>query len=170
MAKNGLTKINQDPASGEINSNETLQVGFKTAATLSQLQLSFLYPPNTADSTAYADKVFEAAIVTSDDSTLTGTLTVTGKDSATWSGANGTVENLIVSSLGKAGLYAIYNPFGGTRIKGFNLTALAGKDTGAGYSDFALRSVSVPEPATVAGLGLVGLLAASRRRRTVKAS
>ncbi|MBW4539063.1 MAG: PEP-CTERM sorting domain-containing protein [Myxacorys chilensis ATA2-1-KO14] len=175
VAKNGLTKINQDPASGEINSNETLQVGFNTAAILSQLQLSFLYPPNTPDNPAYGDKVFEAAIVTSADTTLTGRLTVTGKDSATWSGADGTVANLIVSSLGKAGLYAIYNPFGNNSIKGFNLTALAGANTGAGYSDYALRSVSVkpvsvPEPATVAGLGLVGLLAASRRRRAVKAS
>ncbi|WP_202924757.1 PEP-CTERM sorting domain-containing protein [Myxacorys almedinensis] len=170
VAQSGLSAINQDPASGEISSNETLQVLFKKAATLSQLQLSFLYPPNTPENPAYGDLVFEAAIITAEGSALNGILTVTGKDSANWSGADGTVENLRVSSLGSAGLYAIYNPFGGNRIAGFNLTALAGANTGGGYSDFSLRSVSVPEPATLAGLGLVGLLAASRRRSAKQAN
>ncbi|HTL90346.1 MAG TPA: PEP-CTERM sorting domain-containing protein, partial [Leptolyngbya sp.] len=41
-----------------------------------------------------------------------------------------------------------------------------GKDCPAGSanSDFALSSVQVPEPTTVVGLGMVGLLTFARRR------
>jgi hypothetical protein len=164
------TTISADSSHGEIDPNESLHVGFKKNAVLSTLQLSFLYQPDTLATPGYGDKVYEVALVNADGiSNLAGTLTVTGTTSAIWSGVDGTVANVKPSIRSQAGSYKIFNPFGNSAIAGFNLTAVevAGKPKGAGNSDFTLSSVDVkvPEPATVAGLGLVGLLAASRRRR-----
>jgi hypothetical protein len=169
--KNGETANNQ--SAGEIDIDETLKVGFNGAGVLKALDLSFLYRPGV-----YNDGVFEVALVQADGGIGSGTLRVTSPNSAVWS-LGGIVTNLALSSKDKGGSYRISNPFGDIKITGFSLTAVAQKDSkgttpaGAKNSDFTLSKVEVtkvPEPTTVAGLGLVGLLAASRRRKVAKAN
>ncbi len=161
---------NSDPSSGEIDFNEILSVGFGKALTLKSLDLSFLYQPGV-----YNDAVFEVALVKATGGTQTGKLRVTGNTSAVWESAEGTVVNLSPSVKGKGGSYRLLNPFGDDKILGFSLTALQAKDAkgktpaGGANSDYALSAVQVPEPTTVAGLGVVGLLAFARRRQVLKA-
>lgn len=152
---------------GEIDIDEILKVGFKSAGVLKSLDLSFLYRPGV-----YNDDVFEVALVEANGGVKSGTLTVTGKTSAVWS-LGGVVTNLAASSKDNGGSYRISDPFGDLKIAGFSLTAVANKNakgaipTGAKNSDFALSRVEVtkvPEPTTILGLGVVGLLAVSRRR------
>ncbi|BAU12646.1 hypothetical protein LEP3755_31770 [Leptolyngbya sp. NIES-3755] len=168
---------------GEIDFDELLHVGFKKLGVVSKLDLNLLYRPGV-----YADEVFEVALATADGGTKQGTLTVTGQSSAVWS-LGGTVINLSPSSQGSGGAYQILNPFGDLKVTGFSLTAVRqfAKDKNGNLlkdkkgnpyypqsyknSDFTLSSVEVtkvPEPATLLGLGVVGL-AAFTRRRTVKA-
>ncbi|BAS58721.1 PEP-CTERM sorting domain-containing protein [Leptolyngbya boryana CZ1] len=159
---------------GEIDIDETLSVGFKSAGVLKALDLSFLYRPGV-----YNDGVFEVALVQADGGIGSGTLRVTSANSAVWS-LGGTVTNLALSSKDAGGSYRITNPFGDIKITGFSLKALAQTapnstttPAGAKNSDFTLSRVEVtkvPEPTTVIGLGLVGLLAASRRRKAAKAN
>jgi PEP-CTERM motif len=166
------TKLSSDTSQGEIDLDEALKVDFKEAGILDSLQLSFLYQPGV-----YYDQVFEAALVTAKGVfNKFGTLTVTGNKTAKWSLPGGTVVNVSPSTTGFGGSYSILNPFGKTKIAGFSLTPVRVKDangkypTGSKNSDFALSaaSVHVPEPTTLAGLGVVGLLAASRRRKAVQ--
>lgn len=171
------TTQSTDVSRGEIGLGEALNVAFnggKSAGILSKLNLSLLFDPfsNTGDI------VRETAIVTADGTTLKGTLKVNARPdagvtpTATWTSSVGAPSILTVIKA-KAGSYEISNPFGNFKIVGFSLTRPAGELNDAKYSDFVLSGAtvtSVPEPGTIAGLGLVGLLAASRRRRTVKAS
>ncbi|GAP97159.1 PEP-CTERM sorting domain-containing protein [Leptolyngbya sp. NIES-2104] len=173
---------------GEIDIDEILNVGFKKVGVLSALDLSFLYKPGSRQ---YGDDVFEAALVTLDDKTQSGTLTVKNETTAIWSlGGSDDVINLSLSRNGFGGSYRIVNPFGDLKIKGFSLTGFKSlakdkdgnllKDkngkpyypAGSKNSDFALSRVEVtkvPEPATLLGLGVVGLAALTRRRQVAKA-
>ncbi|MBE9010992.1 PEP-CTERM sorting domain-containing protein [Pseudanabaenaceae cyanobacterium LEGE 13415] len=171
---------NPDPSGGEIDFNEILNVGFGRALTLKSLDLSFLYQPGV-----FADKVFEVALVKATGGIQTGKLRVTGNTTAVWESPTGfgSVLNLSPSTKRGGGSYRITNPFGDDKITGFSLTALKVRSddptqacssgrkcpSGSDNSDFALTAVQVPEPTTVAGLGLVGLLAFARRRTAVKA-
>ncbi len=171
---------------GEIDVDELLGVKFKRAGVLHALDLSFLYKPGSRQ---YGDDVFEVALATADGKLGSGTLTVTGESSAIWS-LGGTVTNLSLSKKDNGGSYSILNPFGNVKITGFSLTAVPAlaKDAngvllkdkkgktytpvGAKNSDFTLSRVEVtkvPEPTTVLGLGVVGLVAFARRRSAVKA-
>ncbi|MGV0023465.1 PEP-CTERM sorting domain-containing protein [Phormidesmis priestleyi] len=165
-------KLSGDTSQGEIDLGEVLKVSFKKAGILESLQLSFLYQPGV-----YYDQVFEAALVTANGVlNKVGKLTVTGNNTAVWNLANGSVVNVSPSVTNAGGSYSILNPFGKAEIAGFSLTPVKAKDingkypTGSKNSDFALSaaSVHVPEPTTLAGLGVVGLLAASRRRKAVQ--
>jgi hypothetical protein len=156
-----------DPVRGEIGVNEALQIDFKQAGVLRNLQLSFLYQPGV-----YGDKVFEVAQISpKGTSTVAGVLTITGDNTATWMGA-GTHQSMAQSVFGQAGSYLLSDLFGDEKITGITLKALSGGSaTGAGNSDFSFNSatVDVPEPATLLGLSAVGLLAAARRRQSAKA-
>ena len=68
-----------DQSSGEIDSDESLSVGFKSVQYLTALDLSFLYQPGV-----YGDKVYEMALATPLGSSLKGLLTVTGNATASW--------------------------------------------------------------------------------------
>lgn len=155
--------VNGDPSGGEIDYGETLKVGFNTASVVDFLDLSYLYQPGV-----YADEVYEIAQVTSLGTVISGLLTVTGNTTATWSLADGTVQNLSASLVGSGGSYRIYNPFGSTSITGFSLTPkLNGPATSFRNSDFSLSGVkTVPEPGAVGALLGVGLLAGLTRRRS----
>lgn len=174
---NGTTP---DPSGGEIDLNEILNVGFGRSLTLKYFDLSFLYQPGV-----FNDAVFEVALAKATGGTQTGKLRVTGNTSAVWESTDGsgTVVNLSPSVKRGGGSYRILNPFGDDKITGFSLTALRVRSddptqtcssgrkcpSGAQNSDFALSAVQVPEPTTVAGLGLVSLLAFARRRTVAKA-
>ncbi|WP_405230256.1 PEP-CTERM sorting domain-containing protein [Lentisalinibacter sediminis] len=84
----------------------------------------------------------------------------------------GGVENLDPANSDSAAVWSIRNPFGGTGVTGFGFTATASdncfNDSRCNkQSDFSLVSVSVPEPGTLAllGLGLLGI-GLVRRRNT----
>jgi hypothetical protein len=165
---------NPDPSSGEIDFDEVLSVNFARALTLKSFDLSFLYQPGV-----FNDAVFEVALVKAAGGTQTGKLRVTGDTSAVWEATDGTVVNLSPSLKGSGGSYSVLNPFGDEKITGFSMTAVKVQSndstiacsgggncpSGGANSDFVLSAVQVPEPTTVAGLGIVGLLAFARRRR-----
>lgn len=182
----GVRNPIRDRSNGEIDFGETLSVGFARQQTLKSFDLSFLYQPGV-----YGDQVFEVALVNVTGSTQSGRLRVTGDRSAVWELADGaswrsvgSVANLSPSVRKQGGSYRVLNPFGGDRILGFSLTAQRVRrdnlstpctsgtscPTGVANSDYALTAVQVPEPTTVAGLGVVGLLAIARRRQGVKAN
>lgn len=156
-----------DPVRGEIGVTEALQIDFKQAGVLRNLQLSFLYQDGV-----YGDKVFEVAQISpKGTSTTAGVLTITGNNTATWLGA-GLHQNMAQSVFGQAGSYLLSDLFGNEKITGITLKALSGGAAlGAANSDFSFNraTVDVPEPATLLGLSAVGLLAAASRRKSAKA-
>ena len=175
----GVAKDAKNPASdqsyGEIDSDESLSVGFKSVQQVTALDLSFLYQPGV-----YGDQVYEMALATPLGSALKGLLTVTGNTTATWTFNGNTstasVKNLSPSVEGDAGEYEISNPFGNMLVSGFSLTpnlnTIPGTNTiakGAANSDFALAGVktatSVPEPGAAGAVLGVGAMAGLRLRR-----
>lgn len=179
----GITNGPNDPVPGEVNTGEELNLILPgTGGVLESLGLSFLYRPGV-----FSDKVYEVAAAVS-DTNLTGTLRITSPTTALWNVAGlGIVDQIVNAVSGSnpngGGWYNITNPFGNSSLSSLVLKPLPGSTTANPYnptnewldsfenSDFSLvsaevKSSSVPEPATIAGLALVGgLLAASRRRK-----
>lgn len=193
IADNGR-RPSSDPSRGEIDPGERLDIAFRNESgksfkgILEYLDLSFMYRPGV-----FNDQVFEMALVSTDGKSKTGTLQVKNATTAEWRIGNaviaGAVELLSPSNGNGGGSYRIKNPFQDFVMNGFSVTAvpvLAGNaGSGANFcvqgegncplgsrnSDFALTAVSVkrvPEPATLLGLGAVGLLAFAQRRRSLK--
>lgn len=170
---------------GEIDGQESITLSLGQARKITSLDLGFLYQPGE-----FYDLVYEiAGITVNDGSPVTGQLKVTGTSTATWSfpGAGNSVVNKSVSldnlqpgETGGGGRYSILNPFGDLKVSSFTLKAIQNTYTnwdgrpyapiGAANSDFSLvgaTAAAVPEPATLAGIGLLGgSLALVRRRKT----
>ncbi len=179
----GITKNANDPAPGEVNTGEELNLLLPgTGGILQSLGLSFMYRPGV-----FADRVYEVAAAVS-DTNLTGTLRITSPTTALWNVAGlGIVDQIVNAVSGSnpdgGGWYNIVNPFGNSSLSSLVLKPIPGSTTADPYnptnewlnsfenSDFSLvsaevKSSSIPEPGTLAGLALVGgLLAASRRRQ-----
>ncbi|MGI8504610.1 MAG: PEP-CTERM sorting domain-containing protein [Hassallia sp.] len=166
----------RDVVGGEINYGESIVLTLPNPRdVLKNIGLSFLYRPGV-----FADTVWEAARITTNTG-LEGILTVTGKDTASWTFAGGSVTNFSHSKGNGGGYYNIANPFGNAKFDFLTLTpvtydssydsSVVAKTSNAN-SDFALTHAaakSVPEPTTLAGLGLVGgLLLATRRRKAIQ--
>ncbi|MBW4611650.1 MAG: PEP-CTERM sorting domain-containing protein [Hassallia sp. WJT32-NPBG1] len=175
---------------GEIGILEYIDVIFPKVGVLKSLDLSFLYQPGE-----FSDKVYEVAAVSTDKdkSTGLGTLRVKNDNTAVWSWLGGTQDIKAKSnstdgnkSIQGGGWYSINNPFDNIQLGKLRLTALSGSTTSTGYkpdvtlslvssqnSDFALvgaelKSVTVPEPTTLAGLAIVGGLLLATRRKAIQ--
>ena len=166
----GITTNPSDPLTdtlGEIDNSEALTLTHATGGIFHYIDLSFLYQPGV-----YADEVFEVASIVANDGTM-GILRVTGNSTAEWlvGGVVQAVTALSNSVEGAGGRYRVFNPFGDKSLTSLTLTAVQQAGIPANYqnSDYSLVGAqlkSVPEPTTLAGLGIVGgLLVASRRRR-----
>ncbi|MBW4449363.1 MAG: PEP-CTERM sorting domain-containing protein [Spirirestis rafaelensis WJT71-NPBG6] len=163
----------RDVVGGEIDYGESIVLTLPNPKdVLESIGLSFLYRPGV-----FADKVWEAARITTNTG-LKGILTVTGQTSATWSFPDGgLVTNLSPSKGNGGGYYDITNPFGNAKFDFLTLTPftydLVDQKSSAN-SDFALAHATavakaVPEPTAIAGLGLVGgLLLTTRRRKAIQ--
>ena len=144
---------------------------------LGSLDLSFLYRPQV-----FSDAVFEVAAALPDTSPIEGTLKILGPSSALWTWGSITqtltaISNSTDGTLGTkvgGGWYSVKNPFGDLSINSLKLRAVVQPGVEVNYknSDFALVGATlkpvekVPEPTTLAGLGVIGgLIVASRRRR-----
>lgn len=154
----------------EINAGESISLKLAQKSILTSLDLSFLYRPGQMN-----DLVFEVARVVTDTG-LEGFLKVTGNTTATWSFAGGSVINLSPSNNKGGGWYSILNPFGDAAISSIQLfapTQAGAAANSARNSDYALvgaTAAAVPEPASLAGLALVGgVVMGSRRRKASKA-
>jgi hypothetical protein len=160
----------RDVVAGEIDYSESIVLTLPNPKdVLKNIGLSFLYRPGV-----FADTVWEAARITTNTG-LEGILTVTGKDTAIWNFAGGLVTNLSPSKGNGGGYYDIANPFGNAKFDFLTLTPVTYDSvakTSNTNSDFALTHAaakSVPEPTTLAGLGLIGgLLLATRRRKAIQ--
>ena len=166
----GITTNPSDPLTdtlGEIDNSEALSLTHATGGIFDYIDFSFLYQPGV-----YSDEVFEVASIVANDGT-SGTLSVIDNSTALWSvgGVAQAVTALSNSVEGAGGRYRVFNPFGNKFLTSLTLTALQNPLFAANYqnSDYSLVGAqlkSVPEPTTLAGLGIVGgLLVASRRRR-----
>lgn len=171
----GITTNPSDPLTdtlGEIDNSEALTVTHATGGIFDYIDLSFLYQPGV-----YSDSVFEVASIVANDGT-SGILRVTGNSTAEWivGGVAQAVTALSNSVEGAGGRYRVFNPFGDRFLTSLTLTAVQQAGVPANYqnSDYSLVGTqlkTVPEPTTLAGLGIVGgLLAASRRRKANAAS
>lgn len=166
----GVSNGGNDVVTAEINHGEYIDLSLEAPKSLKSLDFSFLYPRNGI----FNDLVYEVAAVAPNLANVFGTLTLRDNNSAVWSwdGKGQTVN----SSNPGGGLYSVLNPFGDTLISQLRLTAPSqpGVDEySAQNNDYALAGAEVkdvPEPATIAGLGLVaGALVTSRRRRKARA-
>ncbi|MFB2979443.1 PEP-CTERM sorting domain-containing protein [Microseira sp. BLCC-F43] len=165
---------------GEINLGESINLLLPGGSgILKSLDLGFMYQPGV-----FGDEVWERATVTAGG--LMGYLTVQNNTTALWEvaglGISQTLTALSNSTQSGGGLYSILNPFGNNVVSSVNLTPytystseVPGIGTDYRNSDFSLIGAqaerAVPEPTTLAGLGIVaGLLATSRRRKANAAS
>jgi hypothetical protein len=149
----------------EIDYGEELTLTSAQPSILQSLDLAFLYK-----APAFGDTLDEIAQVTAGG--ITGTLSVLTNTTAEWkwNGITQTLTALSKSDESGGGWYRIFNPFGKTEVTDIKLTA---PDPEGDYikHDFSLVGAEkVPEPTTIAGLGLVaGALVAYRRRKNHKA-
>lgn len=177
---------NPDDVPGEIGPNpiESIDLILPSQGVLKSLDLSFLYQPGV-----FSDEVFEVmAAIPDTAASQQGTLKITGNQTAvwTWGNVSQTIQANSSSTDGSApgtfvggGWYSILNPFNGLSLN--KVTLLPVPQEGPNprsfrNSEFALVGAEVetsrvpervPEPATLAGLGLVAAsVAASRRRKT----
>ncbi|MDY7015274.1 MAG: PEP-CTERM sorting domain-containing protein, partial [Cyanobacteriota bacterium] len=168
----GISVPEPGPVPGEIQHGEILDVTLDEASKIGSIDLGFLYLPPV-----FIDKVFEVAEITAkiDGNDVTGTLTVTGEDTAVWS-LGAIVQNLALSKEVEGGSYSILDPFGEDLVSSLIFTApdVPGIDAPRD-SDYALVGIAkadeddeiIPEPATLLGLGVVGgLMAVSRRKKS----
>jgi PEP-CTERM motif len=165
--------VAQGAVAGEIDNSESIKMDLPGLGTLAEVGLSFLYRPGEQ-----ADVVYEVAKLVTNTG-LQGILTITGNTTATWSFAGGSVVNLSPSNNSGGGFYKILNPFGNNTFSSvkFSTIPYAGVSNNYQNTDYSLvfaksgSATAVPEPATLAGLAMVGgLVAASRRRKASKAS
>jgi hypothetical protein len=152
----------------EIDHGETLTLSLlKGPSILKSLDLAFLYKEGNT-TVAFGDKVNEIAQITAGG--ITGTLKVLSDTTAEWKWGviEQTLTALSPSNSTGGGWYSIANPFGDLKVDKVVFTSPA--ETGGTsyhYSDYALVGATVPEPATIAGLGLVaGALFTARRRKS----
>lgn len=175
----GITSTN-DSTPGEIGptTSEFLDLILPgSGGVLGSLDLSFLYRPQV-----FHDAVFEVAAALPDTSPIEGTLKILGPSSAIWTwGAitqnltaiSNSTDGTVGTKVG-GGWYSVKNPFGDLSLSKIRLRAVPqdGRQQNYQNSDFALVGATlkevekVPEPTTLAGLGVIGgLIVASRRRR-----
>ncbi|MDY6783905.1 MAG: PEP-CTERM sorting domain-containing protein [Cyanobacteriota bacterium] len=170
----GISMLDPGPVRGEIQSGEILTAKLDDARLIESIGLGFLYLDGE-----FFDLVNEIAEITAIDdngNSKTGTLTVMDPTTAVWS-LGGTVINLDPSVEPEGGAYDILNPFGDDFFVS-SLSFTAPDQAGINDprdSDYSLLSIAVgptrgdvpttPEPATLLGLGVVGGLMASARRR-----
>lgn len=181
---------NTDPALAEIGFGEsiTMIVPGATGGMLGSIDLSTMYQPGV-----FSDEVFEVAEVVANlfgGGTLTGTLRITGNNTAVWNVAGLGIVNQLVNAISPStqnggGAYSVSNPFANSVVSSLLFRPTNGSSSAASYvpsnaglgsyatyfqnSDFTVSGATlkaVPEPTTLAGLGIVGgLLVASRRRK-----
>ena len=155
---------------GEIDAGEYISLEVTEGPSIfDYIELSFLYQPGV-----YSDRVFEVAILETDQGT--GTLRVTGDDTAEYS-FNGktTIINALSSSLYRnGGYYRIDNPFGDIKVGQVKLTAAGNADDNNTQHDYSLVGAKtiaqVPEPGSAAAILGLGFLVArgSHRKKGVR--
>ncbi len=191
----GVTSdLNTDPTLAEINFGESISmtVPGATGGILGSIDFSAMFQPGV-----FSDEVFEVAEVVASvfgGGTYTGTLRITGNNTALWN-VGGLIVDQVVNAISPStpnggGYYSVSNPFANLAVTNLLFRPTNGSSSAASYvasnvglgspatsyqnSDFGVGGValkSVPEPTTLAGLGIVGsLLVASRRRRANAAS
>ncbi|HRE81150.1 MAG TPA: VPDSG-CTERM sorting domain-containing protein [Opitutaceae bacterium] len=160
----GFIGVTGGGAGDEIDEGQSLSVNFVTPQLFTTLTFGLLY-----DGDEFGD-LFEIAGATINGSSFVFKLSTLTSTTASWSGVSGTVINLSPAQLGSAGVWQITNPFGNEAVSTLTLSPVASQ----GGSDFGLVSFSTRDPKEVpdAGstlsmlaLGLVGLVAWSKRRR-----
>ncbi|MGF1457759.1 MAG: PEP-CTERM sorting domain-containing protein [Leptolyngbyaceae cyanobacterium] len=172
----GISRENGSEDSGgngviaEIDYYETLGIGFEETIVRS-LDLVFLYQAGE-----FSDNANEKATVKAGGGI--GTLLVTGATTAEWSWTNGTesvsqtVDAKSPATNPGGGWFSILNPFDGVEVSSVDLLVdMETSDAHSGkFSDYSLGGITtVPEPATLLGLGAVAVGAFTGLRGSKKA-